>query len=231
MSARRFADGAAVMGDGPPTVPVPVPDELREGFVEAVWNNMPWTRTRWMGRPIAMPPTDLFALQEIIVESRPDWIIETGTGNGGRALFLASVCELVGNGAVISIDTDQPDDDLPQHDRVTYVRGRPHGPHPRRAWENWSAKGVHAMVILGATADRFKTAAQFEAYHRYVSVGSYVIVTNTIVNGHPVWPAFGPGPLEGVKRILREHGDFVADPSMEKYSLSFNPGGYLRRVR
>ena len=30
--------------------------------------------------------------------SRPDWIIETGTGDGGRALFLASLCDLLGHG-------------------------------------------------------------------------------------------------------------------------------------
>jgi cephalosporin hydroxylase len=33
-----------------------------------------------------------------------------------------------------------------------------------------------------------------------------------------------------VKQILTRHGDFVADPAMEKYSLTFNPNGYLRRV-
>jgi len=51
------------------------------------------------------------------------------------------------------------------------------------------------------------------------------------VNGRPVWPSFGPGPFEAVKQILGIHGEFAADPDMEKYALSFNPGGFLRRVR
>jgi cephalosporin hydroxylase len=51
-----------------------------------------------------------------------------------------------------------------------------------------------------------------------------------VVNGRPVWPSFGPGPGEAVKQILARHGDFVPDPAMEKYALSFNPGGFLRRV-
>ena len=50
------------------------------------------------------------------------------------------------------------------------------------------------------------------------------------MNGNPVWPAFGPGPAEAVKRILARHGDFIADPTMEKYSLTFNRSGYLRRI-
>ena len=40
----------------------------------------------------------------------------------------------------------------------------------------------------------------------------------------------GLGPAEAVKQILTRHGDFVSDPAMEKYSLTFNPNGYLRRV-
>jgi cephalosporin hydroxylase len=91
--------------------------------------------------------------------------------------------------------------------------------------------GGGAVVVLGACGDRDVTMAQFEAYADLVGVGSYVIVTDTIVNGHPVWPSFGPGPAEGVKQILNRHGEFVADPEMEKYALSFNPGGFLRRVR
>jgi hypothetical protein len=50
------------------------------------------------------------------------------------------------------------------------------------------------------------------------------------VNGHPVWPAFGPWPHEAVKRILGRHADFMVDQSMEKYSLTFNPGGFLKRL-
>jgi cephalosporin hydroxylase len=57
-----------------------------------------------------------------------------------------------------------------------------------------------------------------------------VVVTDTIVNGRRAWPSFGPGPFEAVKQILNLHGEFVFDPNMEKYALSFNPGGFLRRV-
>jgi cephalosporin hydroxylase len=64
-----------------------------------------------------------------------------------------------------------------------------------------------------------------------VPVGSYVVVEETIVNGHPVWPGFGPGPFEAAKRILAVHGNFAADPKMEKFALTFNPGGFLKRLR
>jgi cephalosporin hydroxylase len=58
-----------------------------------------------------------------------------------------------------------------------------------------------------------------------------VIVEYTILNGHPVWPGFGPGPLEAVKRILADNNNWSVDSSLEKYSLTFNPSGYLKRMR
>ena len=97
MSATAFAEGAAAgLHDGFPDTPTPVPDELRWAFTEAVWRSLPWTATSWLGRAIASAPTDLLAYQEVVATVRPDWVVETGTGDGARALFLASICELVG---------------------------------------------------------------------------------------------------------------------------------------
>jgi cephalosporin hydroxylase len=63
-----------------------------------------WGRTFWLGIPAQKLPMDLWIYQEIIYEIKPDVIIETGTECGGSALFLASICDLVQNGKVISID-------------------------------------------------------------------------------------------------------------------------------
>jgi cephalosporin hydroxylase len=160
---------------------------------------------------------------------RPDYIIETGTGDGGRALFLASMCELVGHGEVISISAEHADD-VPQHPRLRYLAGRSHTPNVARSVGK-IVGGGRALVVLGSCVDRVKTTAEFEAYAPLVPVGSYVVIADTIVNGHPVWPAFGDGPAESVKQVLTLHGEFVQDPNMEKYSLTFNPGGFLKRVR
>jgi cephalosporin hydroxylase len=86
------------------------------------------------------------------------------------------------------------------------------------------------MVILGTPVGAPRIVSEFEALAPLVPVGSYVIVENTIVNGHPVWPGYGPGPAEAVRRIQALHGEFVQDPSWEKHGLTFNPGGFLRRI-
>jgi cephalosporin hydroxylase len=228
LSAAVFAD-AAKATDGRSDHPAPVPEDLRWAFTDAVWRNLPWRRTTWLGAPVRSAPTDLLAYQEIISRVRPDWVIDVGTGDAGRATYMASICDLVGQGHVIAIRDTSGADPTP-HPRLRCCTGGPLDPPVREHVRGLVDEGS-AVVILGACGDRDVTMAQFEAYADLVGVGSYVIVTDTIVNGHPVWPAFGPGPAEGVKQILNRHGEFVADPEMEKYALSFNPGGFLRRVR
>ena len=61
-------------------------------------------------------------------------------------------------------------------------------------------------------------------------MGGYIVIEDTIVNGHPVWPNFGPGPSEAVKGIVERRENFAIDVEMNKYRLSFNPNGFLRRM-
>src|ERR1700682_805576 len=57
-----------------------------------------WRNTFWLRTPTYKCPVDLWIYQEIIAETQPDWIIETGTASGGSGLFLASMCDLVARG-------------------------------------------------------------------------------------------------------------------------------------
>ena len=228
LSTRIFGDAAEAV-DGRPDRPVPVPQDLREAFTEAVWRNLPWRHTSWLGEPVASAPTDLLAYQEILSRVRPDWVIDIGASDPGRAAFLASICELIGHGQVLSI-RDPEDDAPPPHARLRCCRGSALDAAVRDHVHELVAGG-NAVVVLGTCADRDTTSAQFEAYADLVGVDSYVIVTDTIVGGRPVWTSFGPGPTDGIKLILGRHGEFSPDPEMEKYALSFNTGGFLRRVR
>src|SRR5215472_11498401 len=75
-------------------------------FHRSYYDSYIWQDTRWLGVPAYKCPFDLWVYQEILTEQRPDVIVETGTADGGSALFLASVCDLLGCGRVVTIDLE-----------------------------------------------------------------------------------------------------------------------------
>jgi cephalosporin hydroxylase len=154
-------------------------------------------------------------------------VIETNTAGGGRALFLASVCELLGNGQVLSVD-DRAAPNLPQHPRITHIRADPAADETIEKVRAIVGEPPNAVVILGL-APRRRLMTLFDSYAALVPVGSYVVFEETITNGNPVWPGMGPGPKDAIKDIRKNNGDFVPDPSLEKFGLTFSPGGFLKR--
>jgi cephalosporin hydroxylase len=69
------------------------------------------------------------------------------------------------------------------------------------------------------------------AYSALVQTGDYLIVEDTNVNGHPVWPDFGPGPMEAIDRFLSENDEFAIDQRCERFLMTLYPRGYLTRTR
>jgi cephalosporin hydroxylase len=175
-------------------------------------------------------PLDLWIYQEIIHELQPDLIVETGTAYGGGALYLSDLCDVVGNGHVVTIDiTDRAG--AVSHPRLTKVLGSSADPAVRdRVLAEAPARGT-VMVILDSDHTEDHVLAELRLWADVVTPGSYLIVEDTNINGHPVFAEFGPGPAEAVARFKRERPEFSADPSREKLLLTWNPGGYLRRSR
>jgi cephalosporin hydroxylase/GT2 family glycosyltransferase len=231
MTASAFdVDPLLEANDGPvPEAPVPMPDDLRDTFTNAYYRSLAWRETRWLGRPVLNAPTDLVAYQESLAEVRPDWVIETGTQEGGRAWFIATLCDLLGHGEVISIAARRRGN-LPSHPRITYVTAAPHEPEARRLVDEIVGDQPHALVILGSRTRRERTRREFEAFAPLVPVGSYLIVEHTVLNGFPVDASFGPGPHEALRHLMNVHGEFFADTSRERHGLTFNRGGFLRRI-
>jgi cephalosporin hydroxylase len=187
-----------------------------------------YKHTYWMGVPCEKCPLDLWIYQEILAEVRPDLIIETGTRFGGSALFMAHMLDILGKGEIITIDID---DTIarPSHPRITYVHG---SSSDAQLIESLLA-GRHnevRLVILDSDHSKAHVDQELDLLAGQVSVGSYLIVEDTNINGHPTFAAFGPGPYESVEQFLETHPEFVVDLSREKFLLTFNPRGFLRRV-
>lgn len=181
----------------------------------------------WFGYRTMKSPMDMWMYQEILAETKPDLVVECGTAFGGSSLYVASLLDLLGRGEVVTIDIEARPGQ-PVHPRISRLIGSSVDPaivaDVRRR-----AAGRRTMVILDSDHSAAHVSAELEAYRGLVSPGCYLIVEDTNVNGHPVYEAFGPGPMEAVQDFLKERDDFEVDRSREKFLFTFNPGGWLRR--
>lgn len=184
----------------------------------------------WMGYELFKCPLDLWIYQELILMQRPDVIIETGTYKGGSALYLASICDMVGHGEVVSIDIDDSHRATrPRHPRITYIHGSSiAAPVVERVFDLVSNR-PNALPILDSEHARDHVLEELRIYRKLVPAGGYLIVEDTNINGHPTYRDFGPGPWEAVDAFLSEDAEFYADRSAERFILTMNPRGYLRR--
>ena len=187
-----------------------------------------WRNTFWMGVPILKCPMDLWIYQELLHAERPDLIVETGTHSGGSGLYLASLCDLLDHGAVVSVDV-APRDNLPVHERLTYIRGSSTDPAIVKQVHERAAGGK-TLVILDSDHSRKHVLAELDAYSSLTPIGHHLIVEDTNLNGNPVRPNYGPGPMEAVEDFLAGNPGFEIDSSMEKFKVTFNPNGFLKRT-
>lgn len=184
----------------------------------------------WLGYRATKCPFDMWTYQEIVVETRPELIVEAGTRLGGTSVFLATIFDLLGGpGRVLTIDVTQ-DPRRPKHPRIEYLEGSSLDDDIVAAVRS-AAAGRRTMLILDSLHTADHVGAELERYADIVSPGCYLIVEDANVNGHPVLPDYGPGPTEAVERFLATTDAFKADRDRERFMVSLNPGGYLRRVR
>lgn len=186
-----------------------------------------WSNTYWLGTQAQKCPLDLWVYQELLHELRPAVIVETGTASGGSALYLASICDLLGHGTVLTVDITEAE--RPAHERITYLTGSSVAPEMLEHIRELVGGRSPVLVILDSDHSRAHVLEELRLYAPLVSRDSYVIVEDTNVNGHPVDSSFGPGPMEAVDAFLSETSDFEIDAECEKFFLTFNPRGYLRR--
>jgi cephalosporin hydroxylase len=188
-----------------------------------------WTKARWLGVQALKNPLDLWIYQELMADTRPELVVETGTWRGGSALYLASICDLLGAGEIVSIDVEPLRDDYPRHPRITYLGGRSSTDPDVVAEVRERAGGRPILVILDSDHSQAHVEAELDAYAPLVPVGCYLVVEDSNIG--QIRKDLMPGPLQAVETFLAKTDEFEIDREREKFLLTFNPSGYLRRVR
>ena len=199
-----------------------------------------WT---WYGRPLIQLPSDVMAMQMLILEQRPDLIIETGVAHGGSLVFYASMLELLGEGHVVGIDVEIRDHNRhaiethPLKKRITLIEGSSTDETvvARAARHADGARRVFVCLDSNHTADH--VTRELALYAPLVTPGGYLVVFDTLIDDLPAseFPdrPWGPGngPKTAVHRFLRDNPRFVIDRELEQRLLfTAAPDGYLRCV-
>jgi cephalosporin hydroxylase len=184
----------------------------------------------WLSRPIIQYPQDIVAVQELIWQTRPDLVIETGIAHGGSLILSASMlalldyCDAARDGR--TIDPGRPgrrvigiDIDIRPHNRAA-IESHPlaasieliHGSSivpltvARVQREARSARRVMVLLDSNHTADH--VFAELMAYAPLVSEGSSCVVFDTLVEfmseeacASRSWKP-GNSPMTAVDRFL-----------------------------
>lgn len=213
----------------------------------------------WLGRPAIQFPNDAWAMQELIWSVKPDLIIETGIAHGGSLVFSASMLALLdlieaietGNALdpkvpkrkILGIDIDIRSHNRsaieahPLGNRIEMIQGSSIDPEVI-AQVNERVKGVDkVLVCLDSNHTHEHVVAELEAYAPLVTLGSYCVVFDTLIEDMPkdlvVNRPWGPGnnPKTAVWHYLKGHPEFEIDKNIDhKLLISVAPDGYLKRI-
>lgn len=199
----------------------------------------------WMGRPIIQFPNDMFIIQELIWQVKPDLIIETGIAHGGSIIFSASMLEVIGgNGIVVGIDIDIRKHNRieiekhPMMKRIVMLEGS--STHEEIVDQvNEIAKDKKSiMIFLDSHHSHKHVLGEMNAYGRHVSEGSYMVVFDTCIELFPEgycsdrpWDV-GNNPMTAIQEFLETDDSFIRDELINsKAIITAAPNGYLRKIK
>lgn len=218
--------------------------ELALNFViESDRYNYPYQWT-WLGLPILQLPADILVTQEVIWNTKPDVIVETGVAWGGSVALYATLLELLGGGMVIGVDLNLHEHvekqllELPVSSRIRLIKGDSRSRDVQSEIAAAIEPGMEVMVLLDSNHTHEHVLEELRAYGPIVTPGQYLVVSDTIIEYIPPQThrprPWGPGnnPKTAVDTFLAESGLFEVDQDISNRLLeTLSPGGYLRRIR
>jgi cephalosporin hydroxylase len=223
-------------------------ERLSDLWVTVGWNEKyPYTFS-WLGRPVIQLPEDMIRLQEVVHALKPDVIIETGVAHGGSAVFLASLCQVLGRGRVVAVDIEiRPHNRAaieahPLADLITLVEGSSTEASVVARVQEEVAGAETVLVVLDSDHSHDHVLAELEAYGPMVTSGSWIVATDGVMRQVADTPRGNDGwttdnPERAAQTFLSSHPEFVLEQPQWPFNesaldhvVTHWPGAWLRRV-
>jgi cephalosporin hydroxylase len=185
--------------------------------------------TTYRGVACVKAPFDYVIYQMIIAEVKPDLIIEIGSFEGGSALYLADLLELSGKGELHTIDVENRiDARVRDHNRIKFFFD---------GWENYDlnlVKQYNTVLVIEDGSHKYGDTFQaLRKFSKVVSLNSYLIVEDGIIDALGLTKEYKGGPVRAIKQFLSENNNFEIAYNWSDFfgkNATFNTIGYLRRV-
>jgi cephalosporin hydroxylase len=199
-------------------------------FTDLIVETHNFDRVTWLGHPIWQNVLDLWVIQETIAEIRPALLLETGTNQGGSALFYAHLFDLLGTGTVVTVDIERMQD--LRHARITTLIGSSVSSEILSLMrEHVEAAAGPVMVILDSDHQEEHVRAELEAYSAFVTEGSFLLAQDGVIDTVPWFADARPGPLPAIRSFVASHPEFEVDEDRSRrFLISHHPSGWLRRI-
>jgi cephalosporin hydroxylase len=236
------------------TFPLTTPEAfeaLSRAWLRASWDVKYPYAFSWMGRPIIQLPEDMIRIQEVIWDIKPDVIIETGVAHGGSLIFYNSLLKAMGktDARVIGIEIDlraHNEAALKAHplfDGIEIFKGSSVDPEVVSQVAAIIRPGATTLIILDSNHTHSHVMAELEAYAPLVSVGSYIVATDGIMELVVGGPRTKPewkhdNPKQAAIDFVATHPDFaVSEPAwpfnegVVRERITYWPGAFVKRQR
>lgn len=222
---------------------------ISEMWIRSGWDAKYVYSFAWMGRPIIQLPEDMVRTQEVIYSVQPDVIIETGIAHGGSLIYYASLCKAMEKGKVIGVDIE-----IRPHNRkaieehllfpyISLIEGSSINEKIVEEASSHISAGDTVMVLLDSNHTYDHVLAELRAYSKFVSVGSYIVATDGIMENVVGAPRTNPdwttnNPKKALEQFVKENDSFIIDEPTFPFNegviaerVTYWPSAFIKRVK
>jgi cephalosporin hydroxylase len=222
---------------------------VSSAWLRAGWDTKYVYGFTWLGRPIIQLPEDMVRIQEVIYALKPDVVIETGVAHGGSLVFYASLLRAMARGRVVGIDIE-----IRPHNRkaieahelapmITLLEGSSTDSKVVAQVRSLIQPGETVLILLDSNHSKEHVLAELAAYAPLVSIGSYIVATDGIMEQvaggprtKPDWKTNNPRQA-ALEFVSKNPGFAIVRPArpfqegMVQEPISYWPDGFIKRLR